>query len=91
MTSGLSLKCSAKLSRVLARSASNRELTSTASAVSRSVMLSQASNCSRVAASTSDLPLSIRYDRAMFCRLRRAKCSASATYSVPRDTARLAR
>ncbi|MNG06168.1 hypothetical protein D3C84_893950 [compost metagenome] len=90
MTSGLSLKCSAKLASALAFSASNGEFTSTASAVRRSVMLSQASNCSRVAASTSGLPLSIRYDRAMFCRLRRAKCSASATYEVFFDASRLA-
>ncbi|MNE61903.1 hypothetical protein D3C80_1571500 [compost metagenome] len=79
MTSGLSLKCSAKASRALARSASNGELTSTARAVRRSVMLSHWSNCSRVASSTCGLPLCIRYDRAMFCRLRRAKCSAEAT------------
>ncbi|MNC27465.1 hypothetical protein D3C75_756370 [compost metagenome] len=79
MTSGLSLKCSAKASSALARSASNSELTSTARAVRRSVMLSQCSNCSRVACSTCGLPLCIRYDSAMFCRLRRAKCSAKAT------------
>ncbi|MNG21985.1 hypothetical protein D3C84_1064210 [compost metagenome] len=90
MTSGLSLKCSAKLASALAFSASNGELTNTASAVRRSVMLSHESNCSRVAATTSGLPLSIRYDSAMFCNARRAKCSASATYGVCFDNSRLA-
>ncbi|MCY1183673.1 hypothetical protein D9M73_243130 [compost metagenome] len=90
MTSGLSMKCKAKLARASAFCSSNGELTNTASAVKRSVMLSQASNCSSVAARTSGLPLSIRYDSAMFCRARRAKCSASATYGVCLDRSRLA-
>ncbi|MNG38316.1 hypothetical protein D3C84_1259760 [compost metagenome] len=65
-------------------------MTSTASAVRRSVMLSAVSNCSSVALSTSGLPVSIRYDSAMFCNARRAKCSASATYGVFFDKSRLA-
>ncbi|MNP61762.1 hypothetical protein D3C76_1569800 [compost metagenome] len=84
------MKCSAKLARALAFSASNGELTNTASAVRRSVMLSHVSNCSSVAARTSALPLSIRYDSAMFCKARRAKCSASATYGVCFESSRLA-
>ncbi|MNY52961.1 hypothetical protein D3C86_1886820 [compost metagenome] len=60
MTRGLSLKKSAKLAKALAFSSSNEELTSTANAARRSVMLSHTSNCSRQAANTSGLAPSIR-------------------------------
>ncbi|MCY1371697.1 hypothetical protein D9M69_588520 [compost metagenome] len=54
------MKKSAKLAKALAFSSSNEELTSTANAARRSVMLSHTSNCSRQAANTSGLAPSIR-------------------------------